>query len=62
MVFGNQSLQGYESNRWNADGVRAENIPRNHCVGPPRKDSKFADKSTVRTGARQRQDHLHVNV
>ena len=40
MVFGKQSLQGYESNRWNADGVRVEKIPRNHGVGPPREDSK----------------------
>ena len=30
MVFGKQSLQGYESNRWNADGVRAENIPKSN--------------------------------
>ena len=34
MVFGKQSLQRYESNRRNADGVRVENIARNHNVGP----------------------------
>ena len=28
-----QSLQGYESNGRNADGVRVENVPRNHNVG-----------------------------
>ena len=31
-------------------------------VGPPREDSKITDRSTVWTGALQRQDHLHVNV
>ena len=36
MVFGRQSLQEKESNRWHADEVRVENIPRNHNVGPPR--------------------------
>ena len=46
MVFGKQSLQGYESNRRNADGVRVENIPRNHNVGPPREDSKSNERST----------------
>ena len=51
MVFGKQSLQGYESNRRNADGVRVENIPRNHSVGPSRADSKINDRSTVWTGA-----------
>ena len=40
MVFGKQSLQGHESNRWYVDGVRVENIPRNHNVGHPREDSK----------------------
>ena len=34
MVFGKQALQGYESNRRHADGVRGEHIPRNHDVGP----------------------------
>ena len=47
MVFGKQSLQGYESNRRNADGVRVENIPGNHDVGPPRKDSKSDERPTV---------------
>ena len=40
MVFGKQSLQGYESNRRHADGVRLENISRNHGVGPRREDSQ----------------------
>ena len=47
MVFGKQSLQGYESNRWYAVGVRLENIPGNHDVGPPRKDSKSDERPTV---------------
>ena len=47
MVFGKHPLQRDESNRWNADGVRVENIPRNHSVGPPREDSKITDRSTV---------------
>ena len=42
-----QSLQRDESNRWNADGLRVGNILRNHSVGPPRKDSKTTDRSTV---------------
>ena len=62
MVVGKQSLQGYESNRRNADGVRVENIPRNQNVGPPREDSKSNEGPTVCTGALQREDHLHVNV
>ena len=62
MVFGKQSLQGYESNRRQADGVRVENISWNHDVGPHREDSKINDRSTVWTWALQRQDHLHVNV
>ena len=33
MVFGKQSLQGYESNRRHADGVRVENIPRITTLG-----------------------------
>ena len=41
------SLQGYESNRWYADGVPVENIPRNHNVGPPREDSKSNERPTV---------------
>ena len=47
MVFGKQSLQGSESNRRDADGVRVENISRNHSVGPPREDAKNNDRSTV---------------
>ena len=45
LVFGKHSLQRDESNRWNADGVRVENIP--HSVGPPREDSKTNERSTV---------------
>ena len=37
MVFGKQSLQGYESNRRYADRARVDNVPKNHNVGPPRK-------------------------
>ena len=62
MVFGKQSLQGYESNRWYTDGVQVENIPKNHIVGPPREDSSSNDRLTVRTWRLHRQDHLHVNV
>ena len=51
MVFGKQSLQGYESNRRYADGVREENIPRNHSVGPSREDSKINDRTAVWTRA-----------
>ena len=40
MVFWQESLQGYESNRRYADGVREENIPRIHNVRPLRGDSK----------------------
>ena len=47
MVFGKQSLQGYESNRWYADRVPVENIPRNHNVGPPREDSKSNETYSV---------------
>ena len=61
MVFRQQSLQGYESNRWHADGVRVENIPRNHSFGPPQEDSKSNDRQTY-TASLQRQDHLHVHV
>ena len=43
-VFGKESLPGYESNRGYADGVRVDNIPRNHSVGPPREDSKFDER------------------
>ena len=50
----NKSLEGYESNRMNADGVRVENIPRNHSVGPPQEDSKINDRTKVWTGALQR--------
>ena len=35
---GKQSLQRYESNRRNTDGVRVDNIPRKHNVGPLRED------------------------
>ena len=49
MVFGKQSLQRSESNRRQADGVRVENITRNHNVGPPRADSKSDERSNVRT-------------
>ena len=38
--IGKRPLQRNESNRWHCDGARAENIPRNHNVGPPRADSK----------------------
>ena len=62
MEFGKQSLQGYESNRRHADGVRVENIPRNHNVGLPREDSKSYERPTGWTWALQWQDHLHVNV
>ena len=62
MVLGKQSLQGYESNGWYADGVRVENIHRNHNVGPPREDSKSSERPTVWTWALHRQDHLHVDV
>ena len=47
MVLGEQSLQGHESNRRNADGVGVEYIPMNHSVGPPREDSKSDERSTV---------------
>ena len=57
-----QSHQGYESNRRDADGVRVENIPRIHSVGPPLQESKSNERPTVWTWALQRHDHLHVNV
>ena len=47
--YSEQSIQGYESNRWHADGVRVENIPRNHNVGPPRGDPKSNERLTVCT-------------
>ena len=47
MVVGKQSLEGYESNRWYADGVRVDNIHRNHNIGPPREDSKSDERPTV---------------
>ena len=62
MVFGKQSLQRYESNRWYTDGVQVENIPKNHNVGPPRGESTSNDRLTVRTWRLHGQDHLHVNV
>ena len=40
MVCGKPSLQGYETNRRHADGVRVENIHKNHNVGPPSKRFK----------------------
>ena len=40
-----QSLQGCEFDRRHADGIRVENIPRNHNVGRPREDSKSNDKT-----------------
>ena len=46
MVFGKQSLQGYESNRLYADGVRVDNITRNQHAGP-REDSKSNERPTV---------------
>ena len=46
MVFGNTLSQWFESNRWRADGVRVENIPRIHYCGHPRRDSKISDWST----------------
>ena len=47
MVFGKQSLRGYEANRRHAEGVRVENIHRNHDVGLLREDSKFNERLTV---------------
>ena len=60
--LGKQALQGYESHGRYADGVRVENIPRNHNVGFPLEDSKSKERPTVWIWALQRQDHLHVNV
>ena len=57
MVFGKSPSQRSESNRWRADGIRVENVPRIHYG-----DSKNYDRTTVWTWAVQRQDHLHVNV
>ena len=68
MVFGKQSLQGYESNRRRADGVRVENIPRNHSVGPPREDSKSNDRLQCEqenfkgSMARKKETKKHVNT
>ena len=47
MVFAEQPLQGIESHRWHADGIRVENIPVIHDVGHPRRDSKIDEKYTV---------------
>ena len=49
MVFGKQSLQGTESHRRHAEGVRVDNIHRNHDVGPPREDSRSDERPTVGT-------------
>ena len=62
MVLGKQSRQGCESNRWHADGVRVENIPMNHDVGPPREDLKSNEGPAVWTWAPHSQDHPRVNV
>ena len=43
-VFWEEALQGTESHRRYADGVRLENVPRIHDVGHPRRDSKFSWK------------------
>ena len=44
LLISGTSLQGYESNRRNAGGVRVENIPRNHNVWLPREDSKSDER------------------
>ena len=46
-VCAEQPLQGIESNRWYADGVRVKNIPRIHDVWHTRRDSKIDEKYTV---------------
>ena len=43
MVFGKQTFKRYESNRRYADGVRVENIPKNHNVGTPQIQSLMRD-------------------
>ena len=63
-----QSLQGYESNRRQADGVPMDNIHRNHNVGPPREDSKSDERSksvnlsTSKTGSSSCQCTMTLNV
>ena len=47
IAAGAQSLQRNESNRRQPDGVRVENIPRNHNVGPPPADSKSNERSKL---------------
>ena len=42
-----QSLPGFESNLRHADGVRVENISRNHDVESSREDSKSDEKLKV---------------
>ena len=45
--YSGKLFQGYESNRRDTDGVRVENIPKNHNVVPPRAHSKSNDRHTV---------------
>ena len=46
MVVG-KPLQGYESDRWYADGVRVERVPRIRNVGLVREDSKSDERLAV---------------
>ena len=62
MVFGKQSLQGNESNRRYADGVRVENTPRIHDIGYSRRDSKFMTELQCEPEQMKGRDRLHVNV
>ena len=58
----NNCLNIIESHRGHADGIRVENLPRIHDVRHPQRDSKTHEKYAVWTWARQRKNHLHVNV
>ena len=47
MAFAEQLLQGIESHRWHADGVRVENFHQIHDVGILEEIQKIYEKYTV---------------
>ena len=58
MVFGEQSLQGYEPYGRHADGVRVEKFPGITALGLLEKIQKLMTDAQ----SEPEQDHLHVNV
>ena len=56
------AIQRIGWNRWRADGIRVDDLPRIHNVADSPRNQKFMEALGLQRRTIPRQNHLHVDV